>query len=190
MKKFLSIALVAGMLVITSCDSKSKTETIPNVVDSIKIINTDIKESKIEVKEELKKQVEKKVSQVKEEQPKVESKKVEEVPQEIGASPDAVYSLDDNDTESTPKFPDGEKAMKKLLKKALRKGQKGEKAKFRASLVIKADGTVGRVQFTECGYNDDYKPEIIEALRALPAFTPGTKDGKAVDSWYYLDYKR
>ena len=116
--------------------------------------------------------------------------KVEEAPKEIGASPDAVYFLDDSETESTPRYPEGEKALKKAIKNKLRKAKKGEKAKFRASIVIKSDGSVGRVQFTECGYNDEYKAEIVDALKSLPAFEPGMKDGKAVDSWYYLNYKR
>ena len=116
--------------------------------------------------------------------------KVEEAPKEIGASPDAVYFLDDSETESTPRYPEGEKALKKAIKNKLRNAKKGEKAKFRASIVIKSDGSVGRVQFTECGYNDEYKAEIVDALKSLPAFEPGMKDGKAVDSWYYLNYKR
>ena len=52
--------------------------------------------------------------------------KVEEAPKEIGASPDAVYFLDDSETESTPKYPEGEKALKKALKNKLRKAKKGE----------------------------------------------------------------
>ena len=98
--------------------------------------------------------------------------------------------MDDNETESSPKYLDGEKKLKKLLKKQLRKGKKGEKARFKASIVIKKDGTVGRVQFTECGYADEYKPEIIAVLQSLAGFTPGMKNGVAVDSWYYMNYKR
>lgn len=184
-----SLALVLPLVV--SCDSSSvkRTEdTVPEVADTIAV---DTPEVKTEVKKEEPKRVSpKKDVPVKTEQPKQDAPKAEEIPQEIGASPDAVLFLDDNETESTPKFPSGEKELKKILKKALRKAKKGEKAKFRASIVVKSDGSVGRVQFTECGYVDEYKPEIIAVLKSLPPFTPGTKDGKSVDSWYYLNYKR
>ena len=191
MRKSVLVVLVAGvMLSITSCEMGAKKEATESAVEEVAVDTVEVKEEVEEVVETPKKKEVKQQEPQEEVQPKQEAQKVEEVPQEIGASPDAVYMLDDSETETSPKFPDGEKAMKKLLKKALRKGQKGEKARFKASIVIKADGTVGRVQFTECGYKDEYKPEIIEALRALPAFTPGTKDGKPVDSWYYLNYKR
>lgn len=184
----LSVAVVLSMVV--SCEVNTKKEQPTQVTETVKVDTVAAKKEEVKKEPTPAKKEEKKVTP-KEEQPvKEETPVVAEVPDVIGGSPDAVFMLDDNDTESTPKFADGEKAMKKLLKKALRKAKKGEKARFRASIVIKADGSVGRVQFTECGYNDDYKPEIIEALRALPAFTPGTKDGKPVDSWYYLNYKR
>lgn len=185
-----AVVTMICIVVAASCERKSvKQETHDSAMDSIVIgaepVDTVVPKEKKTVKTEKKqKKAEKKEEPVKQET------KVEEVPTEIGASPDAVYFLDDSETESTPKFPDGEKALKKLLKKSLRKGQKGEKARFRASIVIKKDGTVGRVQFTECGYNDEYKPEIVAALQSLPAFTPGTKDGKPVDSWFYLTWKR
>ncbi len=184
----LSVAVVLSMVV--SCEVNTKKEQPTQVTETVKVDTVAAKKEEVKKEPTPAKKEEKKVTP-KEEQPvKEETPVVAEVPDVIGGSPDAVFMLDDNDTETTPKFADGEKAMKKLLKKALRKAKKGEKARFRASIVIKADGSVGRVQFTECGYNDDYKPEIIEALRALPAFTPGTKDGKPVDSWYYLNYKR
>lgn len=185
--------LVAGMLMpmVVSCGTGTSkgggaVESDTLVVDTVATIEkVEKEETPVKPVKESKKEDDKKV------EPKQEAKpKAEEMPTEIGASPDAVYYLDDNETETTPKFADGEKALKKLIKEKLRKGQKGEKAKFRASIVIKKDGTVGRVQFTECGYSDEYKPEIIAALQSLPAFTPGTKDGKPVDSWYYLTWKR
>ena len=192
MKKIVSKFLIICLFVAVtfSCDNgKNKEERVDAARDSVVIGTEPVdtikpKEKKIdEPKKKIKK--EKKTEQL----VKQETKVVEE-PQEIGASPDAVSFLDDSETETSPKFPDGEKALKKLLKKTLRKAGKGEKATFRASIVIKKDGTVGRVQFTECGYIDEYKPEIIAALQALPAFTPGTRDGKPLDSWYYLTWKR
>lgn len=189
--RFLSLAVVVGLFV-TSCVTESQKNDVKETVDNV---NMEVIE-KEEINVEVKNQPNKKEKKAKKENPKeqaptiVEEPKVEEVPKEIGASPDAVYFLDDSETESTPKYPEGEKALKKALKNKLRKAKKGEKAKFRASIVIKSDGSVGRVQFTECGYNDEYKAEIVDALKSLPAFEPGMKDGKAVDSWYYLNYKR
>lgn len=190
LRLFLTFAIVTSLLAVVSCETATTKKNVEKKADSVVTAPVEVNKDTIKTVETPKKVKEKKESTKKVEEPKQLIQKVEEVPQEIGASPDAVYLLDDNETESSPKYPDGEKAMKKLLKKALRKGQKGEKARFKASIVIKADGSVGRVQFTECGYKDEYKPEIIEALRALSTFTPGMKDGKAVDSWYYLDYKR
>lgn len=184
------IAILLCVIFVVSCETKvAKQETKNSALDSI-VIGAEPVDSVEPEKEKKVKSEKKQPKPEKVEQPAKKETKVEEIPQEIGASPDAVYFLDDSETETSPKFPEGEKALKKMLKKALRKAKKGEKAKFRASIVIKKDGTVGRVQFTECGYVDEYKPEIIVALQSLPAFTPGTKDGNAVDSWFYLTWKR
>lgn len=186
-KTALLFVILLSVVIASSCETKTiKLETRDTAMDSIVIgaepVDTVIPKKKKTVKTEKKTDTSK--------QPAKQETKAESEPAEIGASPDAVHFLDDNETESTPKFPDGEKALKKLLKKELRKGQKGEKARFRASIVIKKDGSVGRVQFTECGYKDEYKPEIIAVLQSLPTFIPGTKDGKPVDSWFYLTWKR
>lgn len=186
-----SLMFVMTTLIVASCDggmSKKTNDTCLDtiVADTIKVpesINVD-ESSKKEKKVDVEHKIEIKKTEVK------DTEKMEEAPKEIGASPDAVCFLDDNENESTPKYPEGEKALKKLLKKNLRKAKKGEKAEFRASLVIKSNGSIGRVQFTECGYDDDYKEDIIAILKSFEPFIPGTKDGKAVDSWYYLVYKR
>lgn len=191
MKKAIVMVLAAGVLswAMASCDKKTSDDTKQEAMEAVVTETLTEKKDTAPKKTEARKEVVKKETTEKEEQPVVETPKVEEEPKEIGASPDAVYLLDDSETESAPKCALKDKDIKKQLKKTLRKAQKGEKAHFKASIVIKADGTVGRVQFTECGYNDDYKPEIIAALKEL-SFTPGTKDGKAVDAWYYLSYKR
>lgn len=191
MKKYIVFILVVVFIlpIIASCDRNAQKQHEVETVDTVTVDTSVVKVEKVE--EEPVKTVEKKEKPiVKKEEPKQDAPKKVEVPQEIGASPDAVYSLDDNETESSPKYLDGEKKLKKLLKKQLRKGKKGEKARFKASIVIKKDGTVGRVQFTECGYADEYKPEIIAVLQSLTGFTPGMKNGVAVDSWYYMNYKR
>lgn len=189
-KNILLVVVTVIILSVVSCevaDKKEQAETrIEEIVEDTIMVEMDT----VKVKEVSKKVEKKEKSIVKKEEAKQDAPKKVEVPQEIGASPDAVYSLDDNETESSPKYLDGEKKLKKLLKKQLRKGKKGEKARFKASIVIKKDGTVGRVQFTECGYADEYKPEIIAVLQSLTGFTPGMKNGVAVDSWYYINYKR
>lgn len=191
MKKYFLYVLVAGLILplITSCEKSAKKQSEAESIDTVAVDTSTVK---VEVVEEIPviKAEKKEKAVVEKEAPKQEVPEKVEVPQEIGASPDAVYSLDDNETESSPKYVDGEKKLKKLLKKQLRKAQKGEKARFKASIVIKKDGTVGRVQFTECGYADEYKPEIIAVLQSLTGFTPGMKNGVAVDSWYYMNYKR
>ncbi len=184
------IVLFFSIAVVTSCETKTmKQETNDTAMDSI-VIGTEPIDTVVSAKKKTVKVEEKKEKTEKTQLPVVQEKVEDKEPEALYGSPDAVFSLDDNETESTPKFPDGEKALKKLLKSNLRKGQKGEKARFRASIVIKKDGSVGRVQFTECGYKDEYKPEIIAVLQSLPAFTPGMKDGNPVDSWYYLNWKR
>ena len=191
MKKYFLYVLAAGLILplITSCEKSAKKQSEAESIDTVAVDTSTVK---VEVVEEIPviKAEKKEKAVVEKEAPKQEVPEKVEVPQEIGASPDAVYSLDDNETESSPKYVDGEKKLKKLLKKQLRKGKKGEKARFKASIVIKKDGTVGRVQFTECGYADEYKPEIIAVLQSLTGFTPGMKNGVAVDSWYYMNYKR
>lgn len=193
-RKLLIVGLSAGLftaaLSYTSCSTGTKSKEDTVTVDTVKVDSVELVQS---VEKKPKKDVTKKAKKVEAKQHEVKKEdkpKVEETPKEIGASPDAVYLLDDSETESSPKYADGEKALKKLLKSKLRKAKKGEKARFKASIVIKSDGSVGRVDFTSCGYVDDYKEDIKAALRSLPAFTPGKKDGVAVDSWYYIDYKR
>lgn len=191
MKMNIRLMLVAAsVMLITSCETEAKKEHTDISVEEVVVDTIEVKKDTIKTKETPNKAEKKTETPKKKEQSAPETPKEEEEPKEIGASPDAVYLLDDSETESAPKCTLSDKELKKTLKKALRKAQKGEKARFKASVVIKADGTVGRVQFTECGYKDEYKPEIIAALQNLPAFIPGTKDGKAVDSWYYINYKR
>lgn len=184
----LTLGMFMSVVTVTSCSTgsnKAENEQIDTVMTDTAVINAKPKEKP--VKEKAKKE---KTDKKKAEEPKSAAKEVvEEAPKEIGASPDAVYSLDDNETETSPKYEPGDKAMKKLLKSQLRKAGKGEKATFRASIVVKSDGSVGRVDFTACGYNDDYKEDIKAAIRTL-TFTPGTKNGVAVDSWYYINWKR
>jgi len=191
MKMNIRLMLVAAsVMLITSCETETKKEHTDISVEEVVVDTIEVKKDTIKTKETPKKAEKKTETPKKKEQSAPETPKEEEEPKEIGASPDAVYLLDDSETESAPKCTLSDKELKKTLKKTLRKAQKGEKARFKASIVIKADGTVGRVQFTECGYKDEYKPEIIAALQNLPVFIPGTKDGKAVDSWYYINYKR
>lgn len=184
------LLFIVGILVsINSCGLNStKTNDVKEQELVEDTTNIEPVDSEKIISEPIKKVTEKKLTKKVDE--KSEEPKAVEEPKEIGMSPDAVSFLDDTETESTPKFPQGDKELKKLLKSKLRKAGRGEKATFRVSMVIKSDGSVGRVQFNDCGYNDDYKAEIISALQTLPAFTPGTKDGVAVDSWYYLTYKR
>ncbi len=189
-KNILLVVVTVIILSVVSCEVADKKEQAETRIEEIAEDTIMVEMDTVKVKEVSKKVEKKEKPIVKKEEPKQDAPKKVEVPQEIGASPDAVYSLDDNETESSPKYLDGEKKLKKLLKKQLRKGKKGEKARFKASIVIKKDGTVGRVQFTECGYADEYKPEIIAVLQSLTGFTPGMKNGVAVDSWYYMNYKR
>ena len=109
------IVVVAGLMVVTSCErSATKVQDEASVEETV-VDTVDSKEDAVEVVDTPKKKVEKSESTTKEEQPKVETKKVDETPQEIGASPDAVYLLDDNETESSPKCALNDKELKKVL---------------------------------------------------------------------------
>ena len=188
--RFLSLAVVASLFV-TSCVTESQKNDVKEIVDSSNVEMIEKEEITVEVNNQPNKKEKKaKKENPKEQEPtRIQVPIEEDAPQEIGMSPDAVSFLDDNETESTPKYPEGEKALRKYIKNNLRRAGRGESAYFRASLVIKSDGSVGRVQFAECGYNDEYKAEITTVLQSL-IFTPGMKDGKAVDSWFYINYNR
>ena len=118
MKKYIVFILVVGLMlpIITSCEKRAKKQSDEAPVDTVKVdlsstkVETDevVQEKKVETKEQ---------PEAKKEEPKQETPEKVEEPKEIGASPDAVYSLDDNETESSPKYLDGEKKLKKLLKK-------------------------------------------------------------------------
>lgn len=192
MRKISVNVLIAGlMLSAVSCDTGKSNKNEENI-DTL-AVDTLLVEQPVEMPEEKPAKEVKKQEKPKADKPvatsKTDAPKQADIPDEIGASPDAVFFLDNTETETAPKYTESDKILKKTLKEKLRKAQKGEKATFRVSMVIKKDGSVGRVQFTSCGYSDEYKPEIIAVLQTL-SFIPGTKDGKAVDSWYYLTWKR
>ena len=100
MRKSVLVVLVAGvMLSITSCEMGAKKEATESAVEEVAVDTIEVKEEVEEVVETPKKKEVKQQEPQKEVQPKQEAPKVEEVPQEIGASPDAVYMLDDSETE-------------------------------------------------------------------------------------------
>ena len=160
MKKYIVFILVVVFIlpIIASCDRNAQKQHEVETVDTVTVDTSVVKVEKVE--EEPVKTVEKKEKPiVKKEEPKQDAPKKVEVPQEIGASPDAVYSLDDNETESSPKYLDGEKKLKKLLKKQLRKGKKGENGTGKNCHGKNSDDVVIE---TESDDYDEYEEAMVE----------------------------
>ncbi len=51
--------------------------------------------------------------------------------------------------------------------------------------VVKKDGSVGNVAVVR-GKDPDLDKEAVRVVKSLPAFTPGTMNGKPVAVWYTL----
>ena len=91
--------------------------------------------------------------------------------------------------ESKPQFPGGEKALLQYIASHIRYPQdaykSGIEGRVVVSFVVKKDGSIGDVKSIR-KINPSLDAEAERVIKSLPAFTPGTLNGDAVDVWYTL----
>lgn len=91
--------------------------------------------------------------------------------------------------ESKPQFPGGEKALLQYIASHIRYPQDayrdGIEGRVVVSFVVKKDGSIGDVKSIR-KINPSLDAEAERVIKSLPAFTPGTLNGDAVDVWYTL----
>lgn len=94
------------------------------------------------------------------------------------------YSFDAVDV--LPTFPSGEKAFAAYLRKNIPSAAHADKTGI-ASFVVKKDGSITNVSVLK-SVNDLTDKEAINALEKSPKWTPGRKNGKAVDVSYTIPF--
>lgn len=82
-------------------------------------------------------------------------------------------------------FPGGKKAQDEFIAKNLvypeMARENGVEGVVTVSFTVKADGSVGNIKIKRM-IDPDLEAEAIRIVKKMPAWTPATKDGKAVDS--------
>ncbi len=88
-----------------------------------------------------------------------------------------------------PSFPGGEKALQETLYKNLRYPssamEKGIEGKVFIKFIITKDGSVANVTVSR-SIDQALDQAAVDAIKKLPKFTPGKKDGKPVNVWYSM----
>lgn len=96
--------------------------------------------------------------------------------------------------EQMPQFPGGQKALLEYLHKSVRYPQialeNGIQGKVVLKFVVNADGTVGDVTILR-GIDRTLDEEAIRVVKAMPKWSPGRQNGKAVRVYYNvpIDFK-
>ena len=107
------------------------------------------------------------------------------VPVQIeGSRPERAVSGD-----KEPEFPGGTKALIEFFNKNLRYPEGARKAGAEGTVyvefLVKADGGISNV-VVKRGVRADIDAEAMRVLGKMPAWTPGTKDGRPVDAQMVL----
>ena len=91
--------------------------------------------------------------------------------------------------EQMPQFPGGEAALMKYIDSQINYPPEAAKNNIEGRVVVqfvvKKDGSIGEVKVVR-SVEKDLDKEAIRVIKALPEFTPGRQDGKAVSVWYTL----
>ena len=91
--------------------------------------------------------------------------------------------------EQEPRFPGGEAALMKYIQSHLNYPKNAAKNNIEGrvvvQMVIDSSGKVGKVKVVHSVHKDLDK-EAIRVVKSLPKFTPGRKNGNAVNVWYTL----
>ena len=91
--------------------------------------------------------------------------------------------------EQMPQFPGGEAALMKYLMQNIQYPVNAAKndieGRVIVQFVIEKDGQIGEVKVVS-SVDPELDAEAVRVVKALPKFTPGRQDGKAVAVWYTL----
>ena len=91
--------------------------------------------------------------------------------------------------EQMPQFPGGEAALMKYLMQNIQYPVNAAKndieGRVIVQFVIEKDGQIGEVKVVR-SVDPELDAEAVRVVKALPKFTPGRQDGKAVAVWYTL----
>ena len=94
-----------------------------------------------------------------------------------------------NMVEEAPQFPGGVQELMKYLGKNLKypvaAQNAGKQGNVVCQFVVKSDGTIGDIKVVR-SISPELDEEAIRVIKAMPAWTPGKKDGKAVNVRYTL----
>lgn len=108
-----------------------------------------------------------------------ETKPVEE------AKPVEVFTV----VEQMPQFPGGEAALMKFLASHINyppiPAENNIQGRVVVQFVVEKDGKVGEVKIVR-SVDKDLDREAVRVCKALPKFTPGRQNGRAVPVWYTL----
>ena len=94
-----------------------------------------------------------------------------------------------NMVEEAPQFPGGVQELMKYLGENLKypvaAQNAGKQGNVVCQFVVKSDGTIGDIKVIR-SISPELDEEAIRVIKAMPAWTPGKKDGKAVNVRYTL----
>ena len=94
-----------------------------------------------------------------------------------------------NMVEEAPQFPGGVQELMKYLGKNLKypvaAQNAGKQGNVVCQFVVKSDGTIGDIKVMR-SISPELDEEAIRVIKAMPAWTPGKQDGKAVNVRYTL----
>ena len=94
-----------------------------------------------------------------------------------------------NMVEEAPQFPGGVQELMKYLGENLKypvaAQNAGKQGNVVCQFVVKSDGTIGDIKVVR-SISPELDEEAIRVIKAMPAWTPGKKDGKAVNVRYTL----
>ena len=91
--------------------------------------------------------------------------------------------------EQMPQFPGGDAALMKYLMMNIKYPANAAKndieGRVIVQFVVEKDGQIGEVKVVR-SVDEELDAEAVRVVKALPKFTPGRQDGKAVAVWYTL----
>ncbi len=110
-------------------------------------------------------------------------------PDKAAPATDVDYDQVFTATEKMPEFPGGQTAMMNWIGQHLKYPATAHanhvQGRVVVKFVVKKDGSVGNVVVVR-GKDPDLDKEAVRVVKSLPAFTPGTMNGKPVAVWYTL----
>ncbi len=110
-------------------------------------------------------------------------------PDKAAPATDVDYDQVFTATEKMPEFPGGQAALMNWIGQHIKYPamalENNVQGRVVVKFVVKKDGSVGNVAVVR-GKDPDLDKEAVRVVKSLPAFTPGTMNGKPVAVWYTL----